>query len=440
MAIFKKSFKSSTGNRVLPSELIEVRGYDEAANEIDAIRLSTGEAIRVGFLEREKAGNFARPEVKHFIGKIRKPRDMSSPPGSVLLIDRNIERDGKLYTSWATAWVRRPEEESVIKGSASITFLAEKPGKREDGTKGYKGLLTVVVDDNFAGTNDSKLAGEHPIIKGAKAVLADSDQAARDAAIALIEKGVSAGIRVRAGTEVASHCIFARYQEDPAKLVNEFFNEIDEDTRALIGKDVDLEIIPVISLQIGNDTAAALYTGMTSDGKENKSAAAIRRRFLGSVLSKEGEQRDVPAFTNTLALLRVRHAANGAPYFSVENLHPQYSAKPILGTSNAILSAATPNSARFVMQAAQEAQNAPAAAAPAAPAAAAPAPAKAAEPAPVAQAAAPAAAAQASNEGVDFSDDDGFTFGDNEGEMNEDELRSIFGDMDDAPRATGPKM
>lgn len=436
MAIFKKSFKSSTGSRVLPSELIEVRGYDEAANEIDAIRLSTGEAIRVGFLEREKAGNFARPEVKHFIGKIRKPRDMSSPPGSVLLIDRNIERDGKLYTSWATAWVRRPEEESVIKGSASITFLAEKPGTREDGTKGYKGLLTVVVDDNFAGTNDSKLAGEHPIIKGAKAVLADSDQSARAAAIALIEKGVSAGIRVRAGDEVASHCIFARYQEDPAKLVNEFFNEIDEDTRAQIGNEVALEVIPVISLQIGNDTAAALYTGMTSDGKENKSAAAIRRRFVGTVLNKDGEQRDVPAFTNTLALLRVRHAANGTPYFSVENLHPHYSAKPALGTGNAILAAVTPNSPKFVVQATNEAE-----AAPSAPALAAPAPAQA-KAAPVAQAApveAPAAVAQPSNEGVDFADDDGFTFGDNEGEMNEDELRSIFGDMDDAPR-TGPKM
>lgn len=435
MAIFKKSFKSSTGSRVLPSELIEVRGYDEAANEIEAVRLSTGEAIRVGFLEREKTTNFARPEVKHFIGKIRKPRDMSSPPGSVLLIDRNIERDGKLYTSWATAWVRRPEEESVIKGTASITFLAEKPGKREDGTKGYKGLLTMVIDDNFAGTNDSKLAGEHPIIKGAKAVLADSDQGARAAAVALIEKGVSAGIRVRAGDEVASHCIFARFQEDPAKLVNEFFNEIDEETRAQIGNEVALEVIPVISMQIGNDTAAALYTGMTSDGKENKSAAAIRRRFVGSVLTKEGEPRDVPAFTNTLALLRTRHAANGTPYFSVENLHPHYSAKPALGTGNAILAAVTPNSPKFVVQATQDAQAAPAAPAPTAPAAA---PAKAAEPVPVAQAAA-APAAPVASEGVDFSDDDGFTFGDNEGEMNEDELRSIFGDMDDAPRSS-PKM
>lgn len=436
MAIFKKNFKSSTGNRVLPSELIEVRGYDEAANEIDAVRLATGEAIRVGFLEREKAGNFARPEVKHFIGKIRKPRDMSSPAGSILLIDRNIERDGKLYTSWATAWVRRPEEESVIKATASITFLAEKPGKREDGTKGYKGLLSVLVDDNFAGVNGSKLAGAHPILKGAKPVLAENEKAARDAAIALIESGVSAGIRVRAGDEVASHCIFARYQEDPVKLVNEFFNEIDEETRNQIGESVALEVIPVISLQIGNDTAASLYTGMTSDGKENKSAAAIRRRFLGTVTTSTGEERSVPAFTNTMALLRVRHAANGTPYFSVENLHPHYSAKPALGINNAILAAATANSAQFVVKASNDA---PASevyggAAPAAPAAhAAP---------EVPQAAAAPAEAFASDEagGIDFSDDGGFTFGENEGEMNESDLRALFGDdLDDAPR-TSPKM
>lgn len=447
MAIMKKSFHAQNENRPLPSELVEVRGYDKEANEIDAIRLSTGEAVRVGFLPRDKVTNRARPEVKHFTGDIKKPRDMTAPAGSILLLDRLVEQKDdngglKLMAAWATALVRKPEEENIIKGNASITFLAEKQGVREDGTKGYKGLLTMIGDDRFMAVNGSKLGGSHPVLQGEKPVLAASLDEAKSAAEAMLAKGLNAGVRVRAGDDTASHCIYAKFQAEPAKLAAEFFNEIEPEIAQKIGsKDVACEVIPVVSLQIGSDTAGTLFTGMTSDGKESKSAAAIRQRFQGTVETRTGEERKVPAFTDAIALLRVRHAQNGEPYFSVENLHPYWSKEPPLGINNAILRAHTENSAEFVVSAKQNAESTAKneAAAPA------PAPEKRESAAVAAHSAAQSTKAAraeptpAEDAGFgDFLDDDndrGFTFGDNEGELSENDLRRAFGDFDDAPTA-----
>lgn len=348
MALMKKTFKAANQKDYAgPSRLIEVIDYDEANNEIKARLLDEDREVTVAFAERDKAGKFARPEVQHFLGNIKKPRDMTAPPGSIIKIDRVVDQGDKLVTAWATVWSRDPNMEMVFRGLSSISFLGEKDGMRSDGTKGYKGLLSVVYSEEYSDYSKdntvSNMVWNHVV-----PYLAKNDATAQKAALAMLQRGLGAGIRMRHGEELGSHCIFNKGQGDPAAAVSEFFDNIVDEVREKIGAETVLEVIPVASLPIGNDTAAALFTGENADGKDDASAKAIRSRFQTEVTTKNGP-RNVPSYVPALVMTRLRHtrAEKPVPYLSVEGLHPFWVKDPAPGLSNAILAAKTASSDLF---------------------------------------------------------------------------------------------
>ena len=268
MAIFKKKSASSSNRsaRNMPTEFVEVVSYDVEANEIIVKRIErNGEQVRVGFAPNENPGNYARPEVKHFTGKIRKPRDMTTQPGGIMKLNRQgiteDLTDGKLMVSWVDAWVRNPSEEFVLKGTASVTYLAPKEGFREDGTVGHKGLMTVLCDDRYADMSRDKVLSEN-IWKGEKPAMVESSADLATRLAELVSKNLSAGVRFIDNTaekdsQLAAAVVYPRYGHSASDVVSAFISNLDEDALSRIGDSIRCEVIPAISLQIGNDTAGS---------------------------------------------------------------------------------------------------------------------------------------------------------------------------------------
>lgn len=352
MAFFKKT-NSTTVSR-LPSELIQVIRYE--GNEIIATRLKDGTEVTVAFAPQEKAGKHARPEVAHFTGRVKKPRDMTAPAGSILKVDRNkvtedLTSDGKMLVSWATAWSRDPKLEMVFKATSSITLLKEKEGaKREDGTQAYQGRLAVLMDDNFTEYADGCLSEQ--LWQGEVPTLIENGDALRERVQTLLEKGLAAGVRMSGegeeGFEVDAVVVYPKYEVAPEKVAADFMAAVSEEFVAQIGQGIKCEVIPAYSLLIGNDTAAALHSGLNSDGKPS-SLDYVRQSFLGKVKSGDKE-REVPAFKPALIKVHVRTSADNQPYLSVENIHPYWVKDPALGMKNAIVKAKTGNSEHFILK------------------------------------------------------------------------------------------
>lgn len=437
--IFKKK-SNSGGASHGGSEIVQVVGYDVEANEIDAIRLSTGQPVRVAYQDYEKKADtkFARTEVKHLTGKVRiAGNNVAAPVGSLILCDRVQEKDGKLYTSWTTAWVRKPDEQRVVSGLASITLLDENKGvERDDGKTAYKGLMTVIGDDNCK-ISDPKgcWAPATELLRGYTPTLADSAETAEKLMVKMLSDSIHVGVRVRVGDDVGSVYLISNFQGDHAKKASEFMGSLEDSVREGIGKDVSLEIIPIASIRIGNETAGELFTGQKSDGKKS-SASVIRERFNGGETEHPRfGKRQIKAFVPALMMAHMRQSKD-VVYPSIENLHANYCAKPALGIQDAILVAATANSAIFKVaaQATADAAAAPADA-PAAPAAATPAPAAAEKP----DASAPAAAADSAAAAGDDTafENDGWQFDGNGGDF---DVASIFGHEEDNTPATPAKM
>lgn len=351
MAFFKKT-DTNTVSR-MPSELIQVLRYE--GNEIIAKRLKDDTEVTVAFAPMEKAGNHARPEVAHFTGRVKKPRDMTAPAGSILKVDRSkITEDltnGKMMISWATAWSRDPELEMVFKATSSITYLKEKEGVvREDGTKSYQGRLAVLMDDNFAEYADGRLAEQ--LWKGEVPTLVESGQGLRERVQTLLEKGLAAGVRMSGegeeGFEVDAVVVYPKHNEAAEKVASEFMAAVSDEFVEQIGKSIQCEVIPAYGLAIGNDTAAALHSGVNSDGKPSP-FEYVRQSFQGKIKSGDKE-RDIPAFKPALIKVHLRKSADQVPYLSVENIHPFWVREPALGMKNAILKAGTENSAYFSLK------------------------------------------------------------------------------------------
>lgn len=441
-AFLKKAVTKSSGTSNsrtpsrMPSEMVQVIRYED--NEIIARRMKNGEEVRIAFAQLKNPPSKPRPEVAHLTGKIKKPRDMTAPAGSILKIDRdNVTEDmtdGKMMISWVSVWSRNPEEELVFKANASITFLKESDKVREDGTKSYKGLLTIVMDETFSDYSDGRLGKD--LWKGhSPAMAADAGELSK-AIESLAAAGLSTGVRMCMqgdnGPDTDAVVLYAKYGVEPSKIASDFIASIQGNGIAeRIGQDIQCEVIPVFSMTIGNDTAAALSTGVNGEGKPSP-MAFVRKSFQGTV-TDNGNDRTIPRFMSAYVLARTRNAQSSGPYLSVENLSPNFSGKPALGISEAILAAKTQNSALFQVLAQPQPESAPAASAPApaAPAAASVEP------------AAPSASTQEASSGAADDDLDPFGgdspsldgFTQDTGSFSEDDFEGLFGDdSDDAPR------
>lgn len=355
MAIFKKKSASSNNRsaRNMPTEFVEVVSYDVEANEIIVKRIErNGEQVRVGFAPNENPGNYARPEVKHFTGKIRKPRDMTTQPGGIMKLNRQgiteDLTDGKLMVSWVDAWVRNPSEEFVLKGTASVTYLAPKEGLREDGTVGHKGLMTVLCDDRYADMSRDKVLSEN-IWKGEKPMMVESSAELATRLAELISKNLSGGVRFVDETadddaKLAAAMVYPRYGHSASDVVSAFISNLDEEALSRIGDSIRCEVIPAISLQIGNDTAGEMFTGQKADGKASH-MAKIREMLTATIEQKE-RAIQIPKFMDVGILVRMRVPKQGDAYLSVENLTPLFGPQSN-GIANAVLAATTASSAVF---------------------------------------------------------------------------------------------
>lgn len=358
MAIFKK--KSGESNQKsaknMPTEFVEVVGYDLEANEIIAKRIEKeGEEVRIGFLPVQNPGKYARPEVEHFIGKKKKPRDMTTQPGGIMKLNRmGVSEDltnGKLMVSWVDAWVRNPDEEFVLKGTASITYLAEKEALREDGTRGHKGLMTVLCDDRYSSVSRGDALSKR-IWKGESPAMAESAADLTTKLANLIDKGLSAGVRfvdetAENGSRLAAAVVYPKYGVSPSDVVSSFISNLDEEALGKIGDSIKCEVIPAVSLQIGNDTAGELFTGKKADDKPSHMGKV--RELFSSVIEQGSRTIQIPKFMDAGILVRLRTPKEGDPYLSVENINPHFGVQSV-GIADAVISASTKNSTLFALK------------------------------------------------------------------------------------------
>lgn len=357
MAFFKPK-AATTGNKTprnMPTEFVEVVSYDLPANEIVVRRIEKGgEEVRVGFVPEETPRKHARPETGHFCGKIKKPRDMTVAAGGILKLNRQgVTEDltnGKLMVSWVDAWVRNPSEEFVFKGTGSVTYLAEKEGLRPDNTRGFSGLMTVLYDHRFQDISKGAVLTER-IWKGEQPVTADSSADLATKIAHLVSKGLAAGVRFVDETatgdanRLAAAVVYPKHGHTASDIVSTFISNLDEDALSRIGDSIRCEVIPAVSLRIGNDTAGELLTGVNSEGKASHLGKV--RELMSEVVEGQTQTFTVPKFMDAGVLVRVRVPTQGGDaYLSIENMAPLFG-KQSVGIANAILAATTENSPLF---------------------------------------------------------------------------------------------